>query len=180
MTRNPRRYQVYEGFTSDLSATQIPLMCRRLYGEVWIRRSRNPICGTGGVLCGSTGGIRRIRRSFCRLLERCRCRFVNPLYGISCVAAGLNAEVRANQSADYPKRCCQGCEDLAALGEHLGAGVSHTTRNMAVTHRIAPSTRKRTTVSFGGVGHYPVRCAWFLHYPCDLPPRFACCNKQLS
>src|SRR5215211_1765537 len=40
MTRNPRRYHVYEGFTSDLSATQIPLMCRRLYGEVWMTGPR--------------------------------------------------------------------------------------------------------------------------------------------
>ena len=34
ITRKPRRYQVYEGLASDFSATQIPLMCRRLYGEV--------------------------------------------------------------------------------------------------------------------------------------------------
>jgi hypothetical protein len=34
ITRKPRRYQVYEGLASDLSATHIPLMCRRLYGEV--------------------------------------------------------------------------------------------------------------------------------------------------
>jgi carbonic anhydrase len=34
ITRKPRRYQVYEALASDLSATHIPLMCRRLYGEV--------------------------------------------------------------------------------------------------------------------------------------------------
>ena len=35
ITRKPRRYQVYEGLASDFSATQIPLMCRRL----WLSRS---------------------------------------------------------------------------------------------------------------------------------------------
>src|SRR5918994_3571755 len=34
ITRKPCRYEVYEGLASDFSATQIPLMCRRLYGEV--------------------------------------------------------------------------------------------------------------------------------------------------
>ena len=70
ITRKLRRYQVYEGLASDLSATHIPLMGRRLYGEVCRGPDSRSRAAEVTMLCTGVRGIGILRTSHSRSSEK--------------------------------------------------------------------------------------------------------------